>query len=195
MKNKRAASFTGRLFHFELFYFLCIMYTPRHNAAYWREHLRLQSHVEGGSFRETYRSSWEFKRSELPAAMKGDRNASTAIYFLLEDGQFSAFHRIAADEMWHFYDGHSLAIYDIDPQGVLTVHKLGLNIEEGEQPQLVIRAGHWFASRTEVPGGFALVGCTVAPGFDFADFELATKDSLQVVYPQHSELIASLVHG
>ena len=195
MKNKKAASFTGRLFHFALFSFFCDMHNPRHNAAYWREHLNLQSHVEGGAFRETYRSSWEFKQAVLPPAMKGDRNASTGIYFLLEHGEFSAFHRIAADEMWHFYDGHSLAIYDIDPSGALTVHKLGLNIEEGEQPQLVIKAGHWFASRVEIPGGFALVGCTVAPGFDFADFELATRDSLRAIYPQHAELIASLVHG
>jgi predicted cupin superfamily sugar epimerase len=171
------------------------MYNPRHNAAYWREHLNLQSHVEGGAFRETYRSSWEIKQSELPPAMKGNRQASTGIYFLLEEGEFSAFHRIAADEMWHFYDGHSLAIYDIHPDGTLTVHKLGLDLAAGEQPQIVIPAGHWFASRVEVPSGFALVGCTVAPGFDFADFELAEKEGLQALYPQHSALIASLVHG
>jgi len=171
------------------------MHNPRHNAAFYRQQLNLTSHVEGGAFRETYRAAWKFSPSVLPAAMKGERNAATGIYFLLEEGEFSAFHRIAADEMWHFYDGHSLRIYDIDPEGQLTVHKLGLDIAQGEQPQLVISAGHWFASRVEVPGGFALVGCTVAPGFDFADFELATKDNLQAVYPQHGDLIASLVHS
>jgi predicted cupin superfamily sugar epimerase len=171
------------------------MYNPRHTAPYWQEHLQLAPHVEGGAFKETYRSPWLLRQSGLPPAMKGDRHASTGIYFLLEEGEFSAFHRIAADEMWHFYDGHTLCIYDIDPAGELTVHKLGLNVHLGEQPQLVIKAGHWFASRVEIPGGFALVGCTVAPGFDFADFELATKAALQAIYPRHQALIEELVHG
>ncbi|HJT73912.1 MAG TPA: cupin domain-containing protein [Chitinophaga sp.] len=195
MKNKTAVPLRAeRLFHFPRFLFLCDMHNPTHTAAYWREHLQLQSHVEGGAFRETYRSDWLFPKSQLPAGMQGSRNASTGIYFLLEQGEFSAFHRIAADEMWHFYDGHTLCIYDISPDGNLTVHKLGLNIHLGEQPQIVIKAGNWFASRVETPGGFALVGCTVAPGFDFADFELAGKDALQALYPQHRALIGELTH-
>ena len=168
------------------------MYNQTHSAAYWREHLQLLPHVEGGSFRETYRSDVMLSQSVLPPAMKGNRNASTGIYFLLEHGQFSAFHRIAADEMWHFYDGHTLHIYEIDANGQLTVHKLGRNVHLGEQPQLVITAGSWFASRVEEEGGFTLVGCTVAPGFDFADFELAERNSLQAIYPAHAALIAAL---
>jgi predicted cupin superfamily sugar epimerase len=152
------------------------------NAAYWREHLQLQPHVEGGFFRETYRSP----------AMSGNRNASTGIYFLLEDGIFSAFHRIASDEMWHFYDGNPLNIYEIDPSGKLTIHKLGLNVPLGEYPQLVITAGNWFASRVAGEQGFTLVGCTVAPGFDFADFEMGSRKMLLETYPEHAALIQEL---
>lgn len=155
-------------------------------AAYWRETLQLTQHVEGGSFRETYRASLVLQQ---PA---GPRAASTGIYFLLEDGEFSAFHRIASDEMWHFYDGVTLHIYEIKPNGTLHVHRLGRDITQGEQLQLVIPAGSWFASSVEETGGFALVGCTVAPGFDFADFELAERAALSQLFPQHAGLIGLL---
>jgi predicted cupin superfamily sugar epimerase len=160
------------------------MSTPS-NAAYWQEHLQLQPHVEGGFFRETYRS----------AAMSGNRNASTGIFFLLENHVFSAFHRIASDEMWHFYDGNPLNIYEITPDGHLTVHKLGLNMHLGECPQLVIKAGSWFASRVAGEAGFTLVGCTVAPGFDFADFEMGDRAALLAAYPAHAELIQQLTRA
>lgn len=168
------------------------MTNPTNTAASWKEQLQLQPHVEGGAFRETYRADWVLHRSCLPPAMQGNRNACTGIYFLLEHGEFSAFHRIAADEMWHFYDGSTLCIYEIDTTGTLTVHKLGRNIQQGEQLQVVITAGNWFAACVEAPEGFALVGCTVSPGFDFADFELAGQRSLQALFPQHKELIGRL---
>jgi uncharacterized protein len=155
-------------------------------AAYWRETLQLTQHVEGGSFRETYRAPLVLQQ---PA---GPRAASTGIYFLLEDGEFSAFHRIASDEMWHFYDGVTLHIYEIKPNGTLYVHRMGRDIAQGEQLQLVIPAGSWFASSVEETGGFALVGCTVAPGFDFADFELAERAALSQLFPQHAGLIGML---
>lgn len=166
--------------------------TPTHTPDYWRKHLHLDPHVEGGAFRETYRSGLSLPQSALPASMNGERAASTGIYFLLETGEFSAFHRIAADEMWHFYDGYTLSIYEITPMGTLLHHRLGRDLEAGEQVQLVIPAGSWFGSRVETPDGFALVGCTVAPGFDFADFELAERKALQHEYPQHAALIAEL---
>ena len=155
-------------------------------AAWWRETLQLTQHVEGGSFRETYRAPLVLQQ---PA---GPRAASTGIYFLLEDGEFSAFHRIASDEMWHFYDGVTLHIYEIKPNGTLHVHRLGRDVAQGEQLQLVIPAGSWFASSVEETGGFALVGCTVAPGFDFADFELAERAALSQLFPQHAGLIGML---
>ncbi|HEY0611769.1 MAG TPA: cupin domain-containing protein [Chitinophaga sp.] len=168
------------------------MITTLKTADYWREQLQLTTHVEGGSFRETYRSGWILHKSTLPPGMKGNRHASTCIYFLLEYGDFSAFHRIAADEIWHFYDGEPLSIYEIDDAGHLHIHKLGRNLHLGEQLQVVITAGNWFAARVDVPGGFTLAGCTVAPGFDFEDFELAQREKLRALYPQHKELIATL---
>ncbi|WP_119078723.1 cupin domain-containing protein [Chitinophaga alhagiae] len=164
-------------------------------AEHWRKNLQLTQHVEGGSFRETYRSPLTIEREALPEGFAGARNASTGIYFLLEDGDFSAFHRIAADEMWHFYDGQPLHIYEIKPNGSLHVHRLGRDIAQGEQLQLVIPAGSWFASSVEETGGFALVGCTVAPGFDFADFELAERGALCRLFPQHAGLIALLTRS
>lgn len=158
-------------------------------AAYWRETLQLTQHVEGGSFRETYRAPLVLQQ---PEGFSGPRAASTGIYFLLEDGEFSAFHRIASDEMWHFYDGVTLHIYEIKPNGTLHVHRLGRDYAQGEQLQLVIPAGSWFASSVEETEGFALVGCTVAPGFDFADFELADKAALAKLFPQHVGLIGLL---
>lgn len=167
------------------------MQNPR-TAMYWKEKLQLISHVEGGAFKETYRAGLTFSQQVLTPEHKGNRNAATGIYFLLEYREFSAFHRIASDEMWHHYDGTSLYIYEITVDGELLIHKLGLNIESGEQPQIVIPAGSWFASRVEVYGGYCLCGCTVSPGFDFADFELAEKSVLQQQYPQHAEIISQL---
>ncbi len=161
-------------------------------AAYWRDHLRLIQHVEGGSFRETYRAPLEIAQNALPASFSGARAASTAIYFLLEDGEFSAFHRIAADELWHFYDGTTLHIYEIKPDGDLVVHRLGRECHQGDRLQVLISAGSWFASSVEETGGFTLAGCTVAPGFDFADFELANRAKLSSEFPQHAGLIALL---
>lgn len=162
------------------------------NAAYWKRHLQLTDHVEGGAFKEVYRSPLMLPNPLPGAGHKGARNASTSIYFLLEYGEFSAFHRIASDELWHYYDGGTLAIYEINADGILTRHLLGKDIESGAALQVVITAGSWFASRVESEGSFTLCGCTVAPGFDFEDFELAGRNDLQQQYPQHSALIASL---
>jgi predicted cupin superfamily sugar epimerase len=163
-------------------------------AEFYISKLNLTRHVEGGSFTETYRSNLILPQLMLGNAFNGNRPASTGIYFLLEYGQFSAFHRIASDEMWHFYDGDTLSIYEIDSKGELHKHLLGRNIEAGEHFQCVIKAGSWFGSRCEKEGSFSLVGCTVAPGFDFADFELAKREELCKTYPQHLQLIETLTH-
>lgn len=149
-------------------------------------------HVEGGAFREVYRSPMVLPKSILTSDFKGDRSASTAIYFLLEYGQMSALHRIASDEVWHHYDGAVLTVYEIKPDGELIKHLLGKDIDKGEQPQLMIAAGSWFGSRVEVENGYTLCGCTVAPGFDFDDFELAGEEQLSAQYPQHAHLIKTL---
>ncbi|MES2762791.1 MAG: cupin domain-containing protein [Bacteroidota bacterium] len=162
------------------------------NADYYIQKLELISHVEGGAFKETYRSALSLSQKHLPAEFRGDRNASTAIYFLLKHRQFSALHKIAADELWHFYDGDALCIYEITVNGELKKHLLGKNLENGESFQCLIKAGSWFGSRCEVADGFSLVGCTVAPGFDFDDFILAERMELCEAYPQHRHLINEL---
>jgi uncharacterized protein len=162
------------------------------NAAYYIEKLGLTQHVEGGAFAETYRCATKIDKHNLPDTFHGDRNYGTAIYFLLTQGDFSAFHKIASDEIWHFYEGNPLHIYELDQTGKLTTHHLGRDIENGETYQCVIQAGNWFASRCETENGFSLVGCTVAPGFDFEDFELANKETLSQEFPQHKEIIKEL---
>ena len=143
------------------------------SAQYWIEKLKLEPHPEGGFFRESYRAPIVIDRSALPPRFRGARSASTAIYFLLAGEDFSALHRLAADEVWHFYAGKALLVHSIDPEGNWTAMKLGQNPEAGEEFQCVVPGGHWFGSCLEQPDSYALVGCTVAPGFEFATFELA----------------------
>jgi hypothetical protein len=140
----------------------------------------------------TYQSELTIVRGALPSRYQGDRSASTAIYFLLDGQDFSAFHRIASDELWHFYAGSSLVVYVIDREGNYSELHLGAGSDEGEVFQAVVKAGCWFASRVKDGAGFALVGCTVAPGFNFADFELAVRSELTTAYPQHRKLIEEL---
>jgi uncharacterized protein len=160
------------------------------DAQYWINHLGLSPHPEGGYYRATYKSDLTIARNALPSSYQGDRSASTAIYFLLDGRNFSAFHRIASDEVWHFYAGSSLVVYVIDPDGDYSELHLGDVADEAFQA--VVKAGCWFASRVKDAAGFALVGCTVAPGFDFADFELAVRPELVAAYPQYRKLIEEL---
>ncbi|MBC7381440.1 MAG: cupin domain-containing protein [Bacteroidia bacterium] len=164
------------------------------NAAYYIKQLGLTQHVEGGAYRETYRSECILDTKTLTNAFSGPRNASTAIYFLLSYGEFSAFHKIASDELWHFYTGNKLTIYEIETNGNLITHKLGSNTDMGETFQCVVKAGNWFGSRCEIENGFSLAGCTVAPGFDFSDLALADKNILSAQYPLHRLLIESMCY-
>lgn len=159
------------------------------------QHLRLEPHPEGGYYRETYRSPGEIPHAALPPGFTGDRVFCTAIYFLLESGGFSAFHRLKSDECWHFYQGVALHVYVLEPTGALTTIRLGPDPQKGDVFQAVVPAGRWFASRPAEPGGYSLVGCTVAPGFDFADFEMGVAASLAEAFPQHEELIRQLSRG
>ena len=161
-------------------------------AEYWRKKLGLETHIEGGSYRRTYASGISIPQHALPAGFHGSRPSATAIYFLLEKDQFSALHRIASDEGWHFYYGDPLIVYEIDTEGQVTEHLLGNHPENNESFQCVVKAGHWFGARLKPGSEYALVGCTVSPGFDFADFELADRAPLLLQYPQHEALITSL---
>lgn len=164
------------------------------NAAYWIEKLKLEPHPEGGYFRQTYKSDLLIAREALPG-FSGARSASTAIYFLLEGKNFSAFHRLRSDEMWHFYAGSPLAVHVIDPAGSYSLILLGSDPEVGQTFQAVVRAGCWFASHVADWKSWALTGCTVAPGFEFADFEMAKREELQAKYPKQRELIRILTRG
>ena len=136
-------------------------------------------------------SDW-LNAQSLFMGFTGDRNYSTAIYFLLEQGDFSAFHRIKSDECWHFYAGETLLVHVIDLKGEYRCICLGKHIHEGEVYQAVVPAGAWFASEPAPGSTFTLVGCTVSPGFDFADFEMANALTLAGQFPRHRALIQRL---
>jgi len=162
------------------------------SAKYWIDKLGLIAHPEGGYYRETYRSSLSIAREALPLQFTGPRLVSTAIYFLLEGENFSAFHRLRSDELWHFYVGGPLVVHVIEENGRYSEMSIGRNPEAGEMLQAVVNAGCWFASRVRDPESFALAGCTVAPGFDFEDFELGKRSELISLYSQHRKLIEQL---
>jgi uncharacterized protein len=162
------------------------------NAGYWIEKLGLQKHPEGGYYKETYRSNEEIAHDSLPKRFSGCRNFSTAIYFLLVGTDFSALHRIKSDELWHFYAGSSLTIHVIEESGKYRPIKLGENFDEGEVFQAVVKAGDWFGATVNDPESYSLVGCTVAPGFDFNDFELGKGEDLIKCYPQYQSLIEKM---
>lgn len=154
----------------------------RMDSSFWIRRLGLKGHPEGGYFKETYRAELEIEFSGL-----GRRTAATAIYYLLKYGQFSAFHRIKSDEVWHFYAGSPLAIHIIDGNG--HYDKIILGKRKGQFPQSVVKAGCWFAAASEKACSYSLVGCTVAPGFDFRDWEAGRREELLKLYSKHRKII------
>lgn len=153
------------------------------------EKLKLKPHPEGGYFNEYYRSSETIEDNSLPLRFSGDRNISTSIYFLLEGNQVSLFHRLKSDEIWHYYKGSAAILHCLEENGNYFTIRIGNNIEQNEQPQFVISNGIWFAAEIVDKDSYSLVGCTVAPGFDFADFELANQKKLIEKFPLYKELI------
>lgn len=163
------------------------------SAQYWIKQLKLQPHPEGGYFNETYRCKETLTADNLPERFTQEHCFSTAIYYLLEAPDFSAFHRIKQDELWHFYTGNSaLTIHVISQTGQYQALHLGSDAAAGQSFQHVVKAGDWFAASVDESNGFALVGCTVAPGFEFADFEMAQESQLFELCPEQQTLIKSL---
>ncbi|MBL8710924.1 MAG: cupin domain-containing protein [Rhodospirillaceae bacterium] len=154
--------------------------------------LDLLPHPEGGYYRETYRAVESIAAAALPDRFTGDRAHATAIYYLLAAGDRSKLHRIPADEVWHFYAGDPLLIVAIAPDGGLSETVLGRDFAQGQVPQHVVPAGHWFGAIPAAGSAYALTGCTVAPGFDFADFELGARDALLTTFPRHRDWIEKL---
>lgn len=163
----------------------------KRTANYWIKQLKLDKHPEGGWFKEIYRSEELVNADALPESFSGSRNFSTSIYYLLEGKDFSSFHRIKSDEIWHYYDGDSaIEILSIQ-NGTLKKHYCGNNPDKNEQLQVIIPKNTWFAARLFNSKGYALAGCTVSPGFHFDDFEMARK-KLMEDYPNLKKEIASL---
>jgi predicted cupin superfamily sugar epimerase len=154
--------------------------------------LDLLPHPEGGYYKETYRSEGTIAQACLSSDFSGERNMATGIYFLIEKENFSALHKIKSDETWHFYYGDALEVIEINEQGDLIITKIGSNILKGETFQYTVKANTWFGSRVSANGNFSLVGCTVYPGFDFNDFELAKRDDLIKLFPKHQTIITEL---
>jgi len=154
--------------------------------------LGLLPHPEGGYYKETYRSVEAIPHQALPPGFKGARNFSTAIYFLLPGNNFSALHRIQSDEIWHFYAGDPLEVIEISKNGTLKITEIGNDPDAGQHLQYVVSAETWFGSRVKKGGSFSLVGCTVSPGFDFEDFEMAEREQLTRLFPQHSEIVREM---
>ena len=148
--------------------------------------LNLLPHPEGGYYRETY-------RSEQSVSFNGKvRNAGTAIYFLIRDREISHFHKVASDELWLFHQGQSIELYVLTKTGELEIHNLGNDLENDELPQIVVKAGNWFAAKLKNEEGYSLVSCIVTPGFEFSDFELAKKDDLLSQFPEYDKVINKL---
>lgn len=161
-------------------------------ASDWVERLGLLPHPEGGFYRETYRSPLDLPAGAVGIGGGGTRSAGTAIYFLVTEQAPSRFHRLRADEIWHHYDGGVLEIVCIGADGSLATRLLGRPVDGQAEPQCCVPAGTWFAARMRPGQAYALCGCTMAPGFDFEDFELGETASLLAQFPQHRDWIALL---
>ena len=142
-------------------------------------------------YKEVYASEENISSKELKVDFEGPRKLWTSIYFLLRDGEVSNFHRLKSDEMWYYHSGSPLTVYMINPQGELITEQLGLNIENGEKPQVLVPKGYIFGSAMNNKG-YALVGCMVSPGFEFRDFELLKRNDLTEEYPHYQQLIHKL---
>jgi predicted cupin superfamily sugar epimerase len=160
------------------------------------ERLQLVPHtIEGGHFRETYRAELTVPAGALPNDYGGDRNVSTAIYYLLTPNTFSAIHSVKSDETFHFYAGDAVEMLQLWPDGSARVVIISNDLAAGHEPQLVVPAGVWQGCRLVRGGKWALMGCTVAPGFDFADFAHADRNELVARYPEHAAMIVALTKG
>lgn len=154
--------------------------------------LQLQPHIEGGYYRETYRSNEEIEESALDKRYSGGRSVSTCIYFMLTANTFSTMHRVKSDEIYHFYCGSPLELLILRPDGTSETVIIGPDPLAGHHPQFVIQRGWWQGSRVQPPGEFGLIGATVAPGFDFSDFEIGQRDDLIAGWPDAADMITAL---
>lgn len=156
------------------------------------QQLKLLEHPEGGYYREVYRSSEIILEESLPDRYVGNRSFATGIYYLIKGNFPSRFHRLKSDELWHFYEGSPVHVHIINPHGEYEVITMGNIGHENPNYQLTIEKNHWFGGIVTEPDSYTLLGCTVSPGFDFDDFEMADRDTLLSIYPEHEEIIRKL---
>lgn len=156
------------------------------NADYWRKQLNLIAHPEGGSYVSSLTAS-----ANIPTK-NGERPLFTSIYFMLAEGEVSHFHQLQSDEIWYYHDGAPLVVHMISEEGKYSTVKLGVHMDSGEQPQLVVSAGTIFGSSMTGESGYSLVGCMVSPGFDFKDFKLFSEDELIKRFPEHAMIIEKM---
>lgn len=161
-------------------------------AQYWIDKLSLNNHPEGGYYAEKYRSELNLKSDCLPGQFNAARSLITSIYFLLDQPNYSGFHRIKSDELWFFHAGDTLAIHIIHPNGQYELKYLGEDFKANSSLQQLVPAEAWFASEVVKGGSYSLVSCVVAPGFDFEDFELADQNLVKE-FPQHKHIIEPLL--
>lgn len=152
---------------------------------------QLEKHPEGGYFREMYRSSGTINADCVPG-LQAERNMATSIYFLLHDDAVSAFHRLRSDEIWYHHAGDPVVVHMFTPEGEYGQHVLDKPMGGQGEPQLIIPAGTIFGAEIINPGGYCLMGCMVAPGFHFDDFELMERETLLKNHPEHHGLIEKL---
>ncbi|MCR1950921.1 cupin domain-containing protein [Clostridium sp. DSM 100503] len=152
------------------------------NSEYYIKNLEMIPHVEGGYFKESFLSEEKVREN---------KNLWSSIYFLLRTGEVSNFHMLKSDELWYYHDGEALTIYMISQNGELITKQLGVNIENGEVPQVLVPKGYIFGSAMNNEG-FSLVGCMVAPAFEYEDFELFEREYLLNLYPEHKDVILKL---
>ncbi|WP_107943506.1 cupin domain-containing protein [Metasolibacillus fluoroglycofenilyticus] len=158
------------------------------SAQFYIEQLQLEAHPEGGYYKSSFRANEEIATRDVL------RPIYTSIYFLLRSQDISHLHRLQSDELWYYHAGSPLTVHMIYPDGTYEAKKLGLNIAEGETPQILVPKHTIFGSSVDEAATFSLVGCMVAPGFDFADFELFTLDELLANYPQHEAVIRKMAY-
>lgn len=158
--------------------------------------LGLEPHPEeGGFYSETHRSEEFHAAHALPERYAGERRHSTAIYYLLTPQTFSHMHRLVTDEVFHFYMGDPCEMLQLHPDGRGEVVTLGHDLLVGQRPQVVVPKGSWQGMRLVPGGAFGLMGCTVAPGFEFADYAHGARDELVAAYPAFADRIIRLTAG
>ncbi|MBI4650062.1 cupin domain-containing protein [Candidatus Desantisbacteria bacterium] len=155
--------------------------------------LNLKPHPsEGGYYLETYRSDENISGKYLPRRYKGKRCISTAIYYLLTPSTFSEMHSLISDEIFHFYLGDPVEMLNLYPDGSGKIITIGNNIEKAMRPQVIVKKGVWQGARLVSGGKFAIMGTTVAPGFEFKDYKSGDRKTLIKIYPKYKKFIIAL---